>query len=166
YRTARLADLARSRLRLLPVERDRVPRRCNQRHSSHSRKRYRASDVKQKEGPATDLRIRFRKCHRVSQRKQDSNLCRTKKAVRQMKASNRVRCQVALDRENIKTHQHSGRDWPMHITRTPEPGHERQRAEGVRNVIDVKSVAWTLLVTDSGQCSIETVPQPVQKKET
>ena len=101
----------------------------------------------------------------VADRQQNAQLGGTEAPERELKFSQRVSGQVGLDGEQQKPNQQADRDVRMHVSRQRQPGHERQAAEAVDDVVHVEAVARTLLLAHPGQCSVETVSQPVEGQE-
>src|SRR5579864_5678307 len=52
----------------------------------------------------------------------------------------------------------------MHVAGKGKPAHQGKRSKAVDDVVDIESVARPLAVTDSGECAVERVAQPVQRK--
>ena len=71
---------------------------------------------------------------------------------------------VCLDREHQKRHQQADRDPRMHVAGKGKATHQGERTKAVDDVVDVESVARSLAVTDSRECTVERVAQPVQRK--
>ena len=50
----------------------------------------------------------------------------------------------------------------MHVSRKGQAAHQRERAEAVDHVVDVKPVTGTLALANAGKCAIQRISQPVQ----
>src|SRR5437660_7438252 len=52
----------------------------------------------------------------------------------------------------------------MHVAGKGKATHQGEGAKAVDDVVDVESVARSLAVTDSRECTVERISQPVQRK--
>src|SRR5258705_13850816 len=83
--------------------------------------------------------------------------------MRDLKYSQRVSSQVRVDRQHQKHDKHRRRYSLAHITGKCEPKNEEHRAEGIYDVIHIKSIAWTLAIPVARQCAVKTDAKPVKK---
>src|ERR1022692_548606 len=83
---------------------------------------------------------------------------------RKVKHAKRISRQIRLDREQQKRNQQPNRNRRMHISRECQPAHHRYSADGINDVVDIKSVTRSLLLSHASQGTVQTVAEPVHRE--
>src|SRR5437016_3424807 len=82
-----------------------------------------------------------------------------------MESAHRVSGKINFDAKQQINNQQSDCYPLAHITRERQPAEYENATAGVQNVIDIESIARTLLISNSRQCAIQTIAEPIQSEK-
>src|SRR5687767_5621965 len=106
----------------------------------------------------------MRHCPDVSDRKQYSQLGWAEFVKREFEGPNRISGKININRQQEVRHQHCKRDGPAHKTRKRQATDYEQDAEGIYDVVYVKSISRPLLVALARQRAVEAVAKPIDRQ--
>ena len=108
-------------------------------------------------------RMRTMKQVDVSYDKKKAHFGGTQFPLRDLEYTERVGCQIGVDRQHEEDDQQSGGNALTHVTGKREPENQKHRAESVYDMVHIKPIARTLAIPVSRQCSVQAVAKPVEK---
>ena len=110
-----------------------------------------------------DARVRAVEQEEVADDKNQTDLGGAQFPVRDLEYPERVGCQVGVDRQHQENDQRGRGDSLRHVTGKCEPEDQEHGAEGVDDVVYIKTVAGTLPISVARQGSVQAVAKPVEK---
>src|SRR6202021_152137 len=84
---------------------------------------------------------------------------------RELKNSQSIRRKVYLDRQHQEDDEHPEGDPPVDKAGNRQTSHQKESAEGIDHVVDIKTVPGPLPVAKARQRSIQAVAKPVDPQK-
>src|SRR6185503_10136956 len=97
----------------------------------------------------------------IANRKQYSQLGRADLVKREFEGPDRISGKIDINRKQEVGHQHRKSDGPAHKPRKREAADYEQDAEGVDDMVYIKTISRPLLVAGASQGTVQAVAEPV-----
>src|ERR1700688_2824019 len=130
-------------------------------HGGHGHDSDCAAYIENASGPSWNFRGWEKKQNSVGDSEENADFRWTKLCKRETEDSESVGRQIGFDGKQQKCDQQAHSDAPIDVARGGEAAHKKERAEGVDHVVDVKSVARALTISEPGQGAVEAISKPI-----